>query len=83
MFALVPRKSLFTAKVNKPVVKYSNQTGIVTTVSLAENRIRVKFDATEWFAQSEQVQTLQPGDFVRVVGRMNATTLLVEPTSRG
>lgn len=43
-----------------------------------DQRLRVKYQSTEWFAQSVQELTLQPGDWVRVVGRLNATTLLID-----
>lgn len=69
---------MFTLFTPKPSAPNTPKVGIVTSVLLPENRMRVKFESTEWFAQSAQVWSFQPGDPVHVVGRLNATTLLIE-----
>ncbi|MGB3612810.1 MAG: hypothetical protein WBA10_03385 [Elainellaceae cyanobacterium] len=56
----------------------SSKSGTVTSISAADNRMRVHFQATEWFAFAEQPWMAQPGDLVQIMGRVNATTLLVQ-----
>ncbi|MEO0408292.1 MAG: hypothetical protein AAF289_13150 [Cyanobacteria bacterium P01_A01_bin.135] len=51
--------------------------GTVTSISMGDRRMRVRFQATEWFALANEPLTAQPGDRVQVMGRVNATTLLV------
>ncbi len=58
------------------------QSGTVTSVSAADRRMRVRFQATEWFAFSEQPLRVKPGDLVQITGRLNATTLLVTGASQ-
>jgi len=54
------------------------KSGTVTSISATDNRMRVHFQATEWFACSDQPWMAQPGDAVQIMGRLNATTLLVQ-----
>lgn len=69
--------SLFGKSSARHALKKS-QKGIVTMILMPEQRLRVKYQSTEWFAQSVQDLTFKPGDLVQVVGRLNATTLLIE-----
>lgn len=69
--------SLFGRSSAHSALKTSKK-GIVTMILMPEQRLRVKYQSTEWFAQSVQGLTFQPGDLVQVVGRLNATTLLIE-----
>lgn len=51
--------------------------GTVTSAATSDRRMRVRFQATEWFALSNEPISAQPGDQVQIMGRVNATTLLV------
>ncbi len=72
MFAALFRRSAAVSALK------TSQKGIVTMILMPEQRLRVKYQSTEWFAQSVQGLAFQPGDLVQVVGRLNATTLLIE-----
>lgn len=54
------------------------KSGTVTSISASDRRLRVRYQATEWFACSEQPLMVQPGDLVQITGRLNATTLMIE-----
>jgi hypothetical protein len=60
-------------------LKSEFEEGIVTAIIYPSKRWRVRFEATEWFAHSNHPATFIPGDCVRVLGRIDATTLLIEP----
>lgn len=72
MFGLLPKQTTATS---------SYQEGRVTKIIYPGKKWRVQFEATEWFAYSESSTKFQLGDFVRVVGRVNATTLLIAPVA--
>ncbi|MGF1514460.1 MAG: hypothetical protein ACFB5Z_12315 [Elainellaceae cyanobacterium] len=61
----------------KPAAVEPPKSGTVTSISAADSRMRVRFQATEWFALPDGPLTVQPGDLVQITGRFNATTLLV------
>jgi hypothetical protein len=53
--------------------------GIVTQMIQPGVLGRVRFQATTWFALCPYDAVMSPNTFVRVVGKYNATTLIVEP----
>lgn len=53
--------------------------GIITKTVQEGKKWRVRFNATEWFASSNCSFSFKPGDCVRVVENISATTLLIEP----
>ena len=65
---------------------FAPQKAVVTASPSPGRRLRVQFEATEWFAESDKPLMINVGDWVRVIGRRNATTLLIEidyPSSEG
>lgn len=64
----------------KKLPQSDDEEGIVTATVYPDKRWRVRHEGTEWFAHSSHSVTFKVGDFVRVVGRINATTKLIEPT---
>jgi hypothetical protein len=52
---------------------------IVTRMIQPIQNGQIKFQGSWWTAKCNRKITLMPGDAVRVVGRLSATTLLVEP----
>lgn len=53
--------------------------GLVTKTVYEGRKWRVQFEATEWFAIARNATIFKKDDFVRVVGRIDATTLVIEP----
>ena len=55
--------------------------GVVTAIAQFQpgKRWRIRFGATDWFADAEQAFNLKPGDAVRIIGQKTATTLMIEP----
>jgi hypothetical protein len=72
MFGSAPKQTPATSKY---------QEGKVTKIIYPGKKWRVKFEATEWFAYSEASTNFQVDDFVRVVGRVSCTTLLIAPAA--
>ncbi|MGB3518028.1 MAG: NfeD family protein [Elainellaceae cyanobacterium] len=58
------------------------QRATVTEVIRPDERGRVAFQATTWFAVCPYQVVILPGAPVCVVGQYNATTLIVEPVQR-
>lgn len=56
---------------------YCNEGTVIAIVSPGK-KWRVHFEATEWFARSKHSVAFKSGDSVRVVGTVDATTLLIE-----
>ncbi len=52
--------------------------GLITAIVYADRKWRVRVWGTEWFAESVQPFAFKVGDFVQVVGRVSATTLLID-----
>ncbi|MBW4518405.1 MAG: NfeD family protein [Scytolyngbya sp. HA4215-MV1] len=52
---------------------------IVTRVIQPIQNGQIKFQGSWWTARCNRKITLVPGDVVRVIGRLSATTLIVEP----
>lgn len=50
----------------------------ITSVVYANRKWRVRIWGTEWFAESVQPFAFKVGDWVQVVGRRSATTLLID-----
>jgi membrane protein implicated in regulation of membrane protease activity len=42
---------------------------------------RVRFRASDWYADSDQPKQFKVGDIVQIVGFKSSTTLLIEPIS--
>jgi hypothetical protein len=59
----------------------SDLRGVITSMTQPRlgKKWRVRFSATDWFADAEQTFNFKPGDVVRVIGQKTATTLLIEP----
>lgn len=53
--------------------------GRITSVVYANRKWRVRVAGSEWFAESVQPSAFNVGDFVQIVGRRSATTLLIRP----
>lgn len=69
---------MFGLLITKPT-QSDDKEGIVTATVYPGRRWRIRYEGTEWFAHSNHSVTFKVGDFVRVVGRVNATTKLIEP----
>lgn len=52
--------------------------GYVTSTVLPQKVWRVQFESTEWFARNINSGDFQSGDCVQIVGKFDATTLLIE-----
>jgi hypothetical protein len=65
--------------VNESSIKIDEGEGLITKTVYAGKKWRVWFEATEWFAIAYHSTTFEKDDFVRVVGRVDATTLVIEP----
>ncbi|MGB3201505.1 MAG: NfeD family protein [Nodosilinea sp.] len=73
----------FAAKPTPPPPDaYLRQRATVTEVIRPDERGRVAFQATTWFALCRYQVVILPGAPVCVVGQHNATTLIVEPVQR-
>jgi membrane protein implicated in regulation of membrane protease activity len=62
----------------KRVIKTSLKEGYVTSTVLPNKVWRVQFESTEWFARNIDSGDFKIGDCVQVVGKFDATTLLIE-----
>lgn len=52
--------------------------GYITSTVLPKKVWRVQFESTEWFARNIDSGDFQTGDCVQIVGKFDATTLLIE-----
>jgi membrane protein implicated in regulation of membrane protease activity len=73
--------SFYSASVNDFAVIGLEPTGRIIPLDKPRpgKKWRIHFNATDWFADSDQPITLKPGDIVRVIGQKSSTTLLIEP----